>query len=111
MFGNDNNRAPGPAPVQAQQFNNNFSNSPPSENFGKTRILNEIQEQIKRNFDEELTKLRSEMNSRQKELRKQMESLKSEAEKAMNERNEANEELRRMKELLDKKKEQESYHK
>lgn len=40
-----------------------------------------------------------------------MESLKSEAEKAMNERNEANEELRRMKELLDKKKEQESYHK
>jgi len=82
---------------------------PPSQQFGKTRIMNEIQEQIKSNFEEELNKLRSEMNSRQKELRKQMESLKAEADRALRERNEANEEVRRMKELLDKKKDQEGY--
>ena len=77
--------------------------------MGKTKILNEIQEQIKNNFDEELHKLRQEMNSRQKQLRNQMENLKGEAERAMKERNEANEELKRMKELLDKKREQDGY--
>lgn len=79
--------------------------------MGKTKILNEIQEQIKMNFDTELDKLRKEMNSRQKQLRDQMEGLKAEAEKAMNERNEAHEELRRMKELLDKKRDQEGHQK
>lgn len=96
--------------VPATKFQGNFNNQPPPEQImGKTRILNEIQEQVKKNFDTELDKLRKEMNSRQKQLREQMEGLKAEAEKAMRERNEANEELRRMKELLDKKKENEGY--
>jgi hypothetical protein len=108
VFGNQEQE--GEMLIPATKFQNNFNNQPPPEQMmGKTKIMNEIQEQVKKNFDTELDKLRKEMNSRQSQLREQMEGLKAEAEKAMRERNEANGELKRMKELLDKKKEQEGY--
>ena len=44
--------------------------------MGNTRMMNEIQEQIKATFDSELDKLRQEMSSRQKALRNQVEGLK-----------------------------------
>lgn len=97
-----------PPPVRQQNIER--AESPPVQ-MGKTRMMNEIQEQIKVTFDQELDKLRKEMNSRQKALRNQMEELKLEAEKALRERNEANEELNRMKELLDKKHKEDTYHK
>lgn len=104
LFGNNNdppqNKFNSPPPPDAQQQ---------QQSMGKTKMVNEIQQQIKSTFDAELDKLRSEMSSRQRALRDQMESLKNDAEKAMKERNEANEELKRMKELLDKKRDQDGY--
>ena len=64
------------------------------QNLGKTKMIQEIQQQIKVNFDEEISKLRSEIDSRQKQMKNQMESLKSEAERALKERNEAQEQLK-----------------
>jgi outer membrane murein-binding lipoprotein Lpp len=112
-FNGNNKNSKGPVfpnEGNGQQFEQPPS-APPQQMMGKTKMMNEIQEQIKQNFDEELAKLRNEMSSRQKELRNQMENLKSEAEKALRERNEAHEELNRMKEMLDKKRDQEGYQK
>lgn len=112
MFGNNQNPQPqNNEPAFPSGTQNGFQSPAQPPSMGKTRMMNEIQEQIKINFDQELGKLRSEMNSRQKELRNHMEKLKSEAERALVERNEAHEELKRMKELLDKKRDQENHHK
>jgi len=92
----------GNTPQQPLDAKNEIQPDPQQQVMGKTRMINEIQMQIKSTFDSELEKLRSEMNSRQRALRDQMEHMKADAEKAMKERNEANEELKRMKELLDK---------
>ena len=61
-----------PPPVQQQTVQPEVAQP----QMGKTRMMNEIQEQIKATFDSELDKLRQEMSSRQKALRNQMEGLK-----------------------------------
>ena len=68
--------------------------SQPQQILGKTKMIQEIQDHIKNNFEEEITKLRSEIDSRQKQMKNQMESLKSEAERALKERNDAQEQLK-----------------
>ncbi|CAI2376488.1 unnamed protein product [Moneuplotes crassus] len=108
VFGNGGQEGPTLVPVKPIQPNFEAPQQPPQV-LGKTKIFSEIQEQIKKNFDEELDKLRLEMNSRNKQMRAQMEMLKGETDKAVRERNEANKELQRMKELLDKKKAQDGY--
>lgn len=108
-FGNNNENGPTLLPANKIQQNSEIPHQQPPQILGKTKIFNEIQEQIKKNFGEELDKLRQEMSSRNKQMRNQMEGLQNETEKAVRERNEANKELQKMKEFLDKKNEQEGY--
>ena len=77
--------------------------------MSQTRIIKDISSELKKNFREEITKLREEMNSQQKAFREQLERLKIEACNAASKKDEAMSEMEKVKEELRQQREAERF--